>query len=77
MNKIIETCKFVVDNSQHVKINSEKVDEFVDYFNHSHIKHWFDENFSHIKALLDDRLQLSQLASIETWSQLNGQTSRR
>ncbi len=44
MNRIIETCKFVVDNSQHVKINPEKVDEFVDYFKDSHIKHWIDES---------------------------------
>lgn len=44
MNKIIETCKFVADNSQYVKINSQKIDEFVEYFNHSHIKHWIEES---------------------------------
>jgi len=51
MNRIIETCKFVVDNSQHVKINSEKVDEFVNYFNHSHIKHWIDESPFNLRKL--------------------------
>jgi len=51
MNKIVETCKFVVDNSKHVKINSEKVDEFVDYFNHSHIKHWFNESPFNLRNL--------------------------
>jgi len=44
MNRIIESAKFVVDNSQHVKINSKKVDEFCDYFNRSYIKHWIDES---------------------------------
>ena len=57
MNRIIETCKFVVDNSQHVKINSEKVNEFVNYFNHSHIKHWIDESPFNLRKLnLKDRL---------------------
>lgn len=51
MNRILETCKFVVDNSQHVKINSEKVDEFADYFNHSHIKHWIDESPFNLRKL--------------------------
>jgi uncharacterized protein len=30
--------------------------------------HWFVENFDHIRPLLDDRLQLLQLVTIETWS---------
>ena len=38
MNRIIKTCKFVVDNSQHVKINSEKVDEFVDWYEKQELK---------------------------------------
>lgn len=57
MNKIVESCKFVVDNSQHVKINSEKVDEFCNYFNLSHIKHWINESPFNIKDLnTKDRL---------------------
>ena len=31
------------------------------------IKHWFDENFHHIKPLLDHNSQFSQLESIATW----------
>jgi len=34
-----------------VKINSEKVDEFCDYFNHSHIKHWIDESPFNLRKL--------------------------
>ena len=57
MNRIIETCKFVVDNSQHVKINSEKVDEFCNYFSHSCIKHWIDGSPFNIRKLnAKDRL---------------------
>lgn len=64
MNKIIETCKFVFDNSQHVKINSEKVDEFVDYFNDSHIKNWIDESPFNLRKLnLKDRLHFLLLVN--------------
>ncbi|MFH1455449.1 MAG: queuosine salvage family protein [archaeon] len=51
MNKIIESCKFVVDNSQHVKINLKKVEDFCNYFDHKHIKHWFNEAPFDIKKL--------------------------
>jgi len=43
MNKILESTKFVVDNSQHVKINSKRIDDFCKYFTQKHIKHWFIE----------------------------------
>ncbi|MBU1119492.1 queuosine salvage family protein [Patescibacteria group bacterium] len=57
MNKIIESAKFVVDNSQQVTINSQEVDVFCDYFNHEHIKHWFDEAPFDIRKLsIKDRL---------------------
>ena len=56
-NKIIESCKFVVENSEHVKINKEKVKKFCEYFDHKHIKHWFNEAPFDIKKLnTKDRL---------------------
>jgi len=51
MNKIIESAKFVVENSQHVKINTQKVDEFCDYFSHTHIKHWINESPFNLRKL--------------------------
>ncbi len=51
MNRVIESAKFIVENSQHVKINSKKVDEFCDYFSHSHIKHWIDESPFNLRKL--------------------------
>ena len=51
MNKIVESAKFVVDNSQHIKINLDKVDEFCNYFDHQHIKHWFNESPFNIRKL--------------------------
>ena len=51
MNKVIESTKFVVDNSQHVKINSKEVDNFCEYFSHEHIKHWFNESPFDIRKL--------------------------
>ncbi len=57
MNKIVESCKFVADNSEHVKINLDKIDEFCNCFNLSHIKHWIDESPFNIKDLnIKDRL---------------------
>ena len=51
MNKIIESVKFVFENSLNVKINQKKIDEFVDYLNHKHIKHWIDESPFNLKNL--------------------------
>jgi len=57
MNKIVKSAKFVVDNSQHIKINLEEVNNFCDYFNHNHIKHWFTKSPFNIRKLnLKDRL---------------------
>jgi len=57
MNKVLESTKFVYDNSQHVKANSEKIDDFCEYFNNNHIKHWFNEAPFDIKKLEpEDRL---------------------
>ncbi len=34
------------------------------------IKHWFDENFVHIRPLLEDKQQLLQLEAIKNWSEV-------
>lgn len=51
MDRIVESAKFVADNSEHIKINSQKVDEFCDYFKESHIQHWFNESPFDIQKL--------------------------
>jgi hypothetical protein len=51
MNKILESTKFVVDNSEHVKINPKKIVDFCKYFKRQHIKHWFVEAPYDIKKL--------------------------
>ena len=45
----------------------EKAEEQSPYGDSQDIKHWFDENFHHIKPLLDDKHQLSQLEGIASW----------
>ena len=30
LDKVLETCKFVVDNAKHVNINYDKVNELID-----------------------------------------------
>ena len=51
MNKIIETCEFVAQNSQHVKINYEKINDFCNYFHNNRIKHWVNESPFNLKKL--------------------------
>lgn len=51
MNKILETTKHVVENSDFVRINHEKVEEFSSGFDHGKVAHWLSAapyNFSHL-----------------------------
>lgn len=43
-NKILDTTKFVVDNSSYVKINKKAIKEFNKFFEESHINHWLNES---------------------------------
>ena len=43
MNQILETTRFVVDNSEYIKINKNKIKEFCKVFGESHINHWLNE----------------------------------
>ncbi|NMB47941.1 hypothetical protein GYA13_00655 [Candidatus Kuenenbacteria bacterium] len=50
MNKVLETTKFVIENSDFVKINHDKVAEFSKNFNPDKTDHWLNAapfNFSH------------------------------
>lgn len=47
----------------------EKADGESPYGASHNINHWFDENFDHIRPLLDDKHQLLQLEFIKDWSQ--------
>ena len=44
MDGILETTKFVVDNSKYVKINKNKIRDFLKNFGESHINHWLNES---------------------------------
>jgi len=51
MNKILETTKYVVENSDSVKINHERVEEFSNGFDHGKVVHWLSAapyDFSHL-----------------------------
>ncbi|OGH90947.1 MAG: hypothetical protein A2507_05090 [Candidatus Magasanikbacteria bacterium RIFOXYD12_FULL_33_17] len=41
MNEILKSCKFVSENSKHVKINENKLVEFTKHFSPENIQHWF------------------------------------
>lgn len=43
MNKVLETTKFVLDNSEQIKINKSKIKDFCEVFGESHINHWLNE----------------------------------
>lgn len=53
MNKILTTTKFVVDNSNYVKINKSKINDFCKNFNQSHINHWINESPFDLTQLSD------------------------
>jgi uncharacterized protein len=63
-NEIDQITKIVADFHSAI----EKTDGQSPYGGSENIKHWFDEDFYHIKPLLDDKLQLLQLEAIEAWS---------
>ncbi len=44
MNKILESTKFVVDNSAFVKINKERMAEFSISFEHGRTNHWLSQS---------------------------------
>lgn len=53
MNKILTSTKFVVDNSKHVKINHDKIDEFCKSFKESNPCHWINDSPSDMSKLSD------------------------
>src|SRR3989304_9447657 len=57
MNKVLETTKYVVDNSEYVKINQSKITEFCKNFEKSHMGHWIIQAPYDIKKLkTEDKL---------------------
>jgi isopentenyldiphosphate isomerase len=42
MKEILNTTKYVVNNSRHVKINQDAIDKFVDNFDLQKINHWWN-----------------------------------
>lgn len=57
MNQVLETTKFVVNNSEHVKINKDKIKDFCIVFGESHINHWLNESpFDFSKLTEKDKL---------------------
>ena len=59
MNKILETTRFVVDNSRNVKINEGNIVEFCKTFQHGNLPHWLSGSpiaYSHLRDI--DKLNL-------------------
>lgn len=40
LDDIKETCQYVINNSQHVKINYDKLDDFINNFDYNKLKNW-------------------------------------
>ena len=49
LDKIIESVRFVGDNSKYVKINEERLNEFVNNIDNIEMKHWTIFNALHLK----------------------------
>ena len=43
-NIVLESTKFVIDNSKYIKIDLNKIKEFCNDFGESHINHWINES---------------------------------
>lgn len=52
MNKILSSTRFVVENAKYVKVNKDKIKEFIKHFNESHINHWLNESPLDLKQLI-------------------------
>jgi len=69
MNKILESAKFVVDNSKYVKLNVENISSFAQTFTHEHKKHWLEQapvDFHKFKP--DDKLHFLLLFNALSFS---------
>ena len=55
MNKILETTKFVVENSTFVKINKKKIIEFSKGFEHGTTEHWLSQAPFDFSGLNEDQ----------------------
>ncbi|MDE1970165.1 MAG: queuosine salvage family protein [Patescibacteria group bacterium] len=54
MNKVLETTKLVIDQSQFVRINQDKVLEFAKNFDHTNVQHWLSAAPFGFSELSDD-----------------------
>ena len=75
MNRVLETTKFVVENSEFVKINHERLVYFSNSFEHGKTKHWLSAapfNFSHFNN--EDKLHfvfILNTLSFSYWGEPN------
>jgi len=54
MNPILENIQFAVENSKLVSIQSEKIKDFCNNMDHTHIKHWLGEAPIDLSRLNDE-----------------------
>lgn len=54
MHTILDSTKYVVDNSNYVKIEKSKIDNFCKKIDHKHLKHWLSGAPFNIKTLNDE-----------------------
>ncbi|MEK6840452.1 MAG: queuosine salvage family protein [Nanoarchaeota archaeon] len=71
-NNVLETTKFVVDNSKHVRINKNKIKDFCKNFNYHSIKNWMEYSPFNIESLSDNKklhfLLIFNAISFSYWS---------
>lgn len=44
LEKVIDSCKYVMDNAKYVTINYDKLNEFITTINYKELKHWLSNN---------------------------------
>ena len=53
MNKVLESTKFVVENTEHIKIDKDKIKDFCKSLDYESIKNWLEESPFEIQSLSD------------------------
>ena len=44
LQKVIDSCKYVMNNAKYVTINYDKLNEFITTINCKELKHWLSNN---------------------------------
>ena len=57
-DEIIDSIKYVVDNSKYVKINKDEINKVIDIIKNHHVKTWLDYDYLGLQDFNEDQIML-------------------